>query len=470
MKKTIVFSLFAVALISFVFLGKVITQSPESNHADKVEGPFENQSDVTKACLTCHEEQADHFLLTKHWNWLGDEFVHPTKGKIRIGKMNMINNFCTSVTSNEEKCSTCHPSFGWKDANFDFKNKENIDCLVCHASGDSYSKSCEGIAKEKVGEKLLKAAQSVGKPKISNCGFCHFNSGGGDNVKFGDLSSVLEKATKEQDVHMGGKKFDCIYCHKSEKHEIKGAGHSSIASGTNHIGCTDCHKADESLHKNKLIGKHLNSVACQTCHIPSIARDIPTVTFWDWETAGKREDERNAEGYITYNKQKGDFTLERDVKPVYRWFNGSADYYLTGDKLEADKILTLNKLKGDIKDAKAKIYPFKLMKGKQIYDKKNLYLILPKYTAPDGFWKTFDWNKAAELGMKQANLAYSGEFGFISTEMYYPINHSVPPAKESALKCQDCHNNGKLLDWTALGFTADPIKKGGRAKNGFVKF
>jgi hypothetical protein len=42
--------------------------------------------------------------------------------------------------------------------------------------------------------------------------------------------------------------------------------------------------------------------------------------------------------------------------------------------------------------------------------------------------------------------------------------------KEKALKCQDCHNNGKRLDWAALGFSADPMKKGGREKNGFVKF
>ncbi len=167
---------------------------------------------------------------------------------------------------------------------------------------------------------------------------------------------------------------------------------------------------------------------------------------------------------------KGDYTLEKNVQPVYRWFNGSADYYMAGDKADFSKVLTINKLNGEIKDAKAKIYPFKLMKGKQIFDTKNQYVILPHFTGPYGYWKTFDWNKSAEIGMKAANLPYSGEYGFISTEMYYTINHMVPSPKENALKCQDCHNNGKRLDWTALGFPGDPMKKGGREKNGFVKF
>ena len=34
-------------------------------------------------------------------------------------------------------------------------------------------------------------AQNVGKPKRTNCGVCHFYGGGGDNVKHGDLSSLM---------------------------------------------------------------------------------------------------------------------------------------------------------------------------------------------------------------------------------------------------------------------------------------
>lgn len=58
------------------------------------------------------------------------------------------------------------------------------------------------------------------------------------------------------------------------------------------------------------------------------------------------------------------------------------------------------------------------MRGKQIYDVENNYLVVPKLFGKDGYWKTYDWNNAAELGMKTIDLAYSGKHGFVETEMY----------------------------------------------------
>jgi len=52
--------------------------------------------------------------------------------------------------------------------------------------------------------------------------------------------------------------------------------------------------------------------------------------------------------------------------------------------------------------------------------------------------------------------------------MWWPINHQVSP-KTSALQCKDCHNQGKRMDWAALGYPGDPMKKGSRVKNGLVK-
>ena len=105
------------------------------------------------------------------------------------------------------------------------------------------------------------------------------------------------------------------------------------------------------------------------------------------------------------------------------------------------------------------------MKGKQIYDSDNNYLIVPKLFGSDGYWNTYDWNTASKLGMESIELAYSGKFGFVETEMYWPINHMVAPAKY-ALKCTACHTQGKnrLLDWEALGYSGDPMSKGGRGK------
>lgn len=102
------------------------------------------------------------------------------------------------------------------------------------------------------------------------------------------------------------------------------------------------------------------------------------------------------------------------------------------------------------------------MRGKQIYDSKNNYLIIPKLFGKDGYWKTYDWNSASQLGMKEVNLEYSGSYDFVETEMYWPINHMVA-SKDKALSCTNCHGiKGDRLNWKELGYTGDPMKVKGR--------
>jgi len=214
------------------------------------------------------------------------------------------------------------------------------------------------------------------------------------------------------DVHIGKLGFTCSSCHAGENHKILGASHGSLAAGVNHISCLGCHK--EKPHKKKMLNDHISSVACETCHIPSFAREEPTKTWWDWSTSGKNENrELDEYGMPTYNKKKGDFEWGKNVIPEYRWHNGQADYYQFGDKFDPAKVVELNKLSGSIKDTKAKITPFKVMRGKQIYDSENNYLIVPKLYGEGGYWKTFDWNAAAVLGMQSIDLAYSGKFDFV---------------------------------------------------------
>jgi hypothetical protein len=105
------------------------------------------------------------------------------------------------------------------------------------------------------------------------------------------------------------------------------------------------------------------------------------------------------------------------------------------------------------------------MKAKQIYDTRNRYLILPQLFGEKGFWTTFNWDEASKIGMEANHLDYSGEYDFIYTTMYWPVNHMVAPAKNS-LKCTDCHSNkeSRRLNWEALGYKGDPMKVGGRSK------
>ena len=434
----------------------------QEDHSEFIEGPFSSPQEVTETCLLCHDGIDQDIMKTRHWNWLGDPFKNNDGVTMRLGKQNIINNYCISLTGNWPRCTSCHIGYGWKDETFDFTNGNNIDCLICHDQTGTYKKVPTGAGIPDPSVDLVKVAQSVGKTTNRNCSICHFNGGGGTGVKHGDMDESMIEPSASLDVHMGGLGFVCSDCHSGENHQILGASHGSLAAGRNHISCLGCH--DEKPHKRKIVNNHTGSVACETCHIPTFSREEPTKTWWDWSTAGKDKTvELDEFGKPTYDKKKGDFKWDKNVVPEYRWHNGQADYYLLGDKIDPEKVVELNKLTGNINDEAAKISPFKVMRGKQIYDSKNNYLITPKLFGADGYWKTFDWNRSSALGMAESDMDYSGKYGFVVTEMFWPINHMVAPAEKS-LKCTDCHSTkeSKRLNWEKLGYADDPMRIGGR--------
>jgi octaheme c-type cytochrome (tetrathionate reductase family) len=449
-------------LTSAIILFGILNLSGQTDHSSIIEGPFENPQQVTETCLSCHEGVDKEIMQTRHWNWTGDEFINKEGKTVRLGKRNIINNFCIAVPSNWARCTSCHIGYGWKDETFDFTDGKNIDCLICHEQTGTYKKTPTGAGMPDASVDLVKVAKSVGKTRINNCSVCHFNGGGGTGIKHGDMDGSMISPSPDLDVHMGGLGFTCSSCHAGDNHKISGAGHGSSAAGTNHISCTNCHK--ENIHKNKILNNHISAIACETCHIPTFAREEPTKSWWDWSLAGQdKSDVPDQYGMQTFDKKKGAFKWSKNVVPEYRWYNGKADYYEFGDTINPAEVVSLNKLSGDINDGNAKITPFKLMKGKQIYDSENNYLVVPKLFGTDGYWNTFDWNTASKLGMESIELPYSGKFGFVETEMYWTINHMVAPTK-FALKCTDCHtkSESKRLDWEMLGYKGDPMSKGGR--------
>jgi hypothetical protein len=86
--------------------------------------------------------------------------------------------------------------------------------------------------------------------------------------------------------------------------------------GKGHIGCEKCHGA--APHKESRINRHADAVACQTCHIPFLAKELPTKMSWDWSTAGKEiiPEPIDKLGKPTYDKKKGDFTWGKMVTPA----------------------------------------------------------------------------------------------------------------------------------------------------------
>lgn len=439
------------------------------DHSQLINGPFASGPDVTRACLQCHKTQAADFMKTVHWTWSAQQKGADGR-EVNLGKINALNNFCIALPSNEPRCTSCHAGYGWKDAKFDFGNAENIDCLVCHDTTGTYKKLPAGAGHPAYKDlefppqsgkvwkavDLVKVARSVGAPSRDNCGTCHFFGGGGDHVKHGDLDSSMGKPTRAMDVHMAadGSNMSCTSCHETKRHVIPGKALSvSVAGGGKTLDCTTCHAG--SPHKtNAALNRHVERVACQTCHIPTFARTLPTKVWWDWSTAGKDGPApKDAFGLPTYDKMKGDFRWDKDVRPAYFWFNGSTDRYLIGDKIDPSRVTPLNASRGSREDKAAKITPFKVMRGRQPYDAVDNVFLVPHLFG--GYWKHWNWDEAFKTGMKTAGLSYSGKYGWAETSMVWKVNHMVVP-KSQALGCNDCHSASGRMDWKALGYKGDP--------------
>jgi octaheme c-type cytochrome (tetrathionate reductase family) len=397
-------------------------------------------------------------MSTAHWTWESKPIQLPGRDQpVTVGKKNQINNFCIGIQGNWQKCVSCHAGYGWEDENFfDTATKENVDCLVCHAEGGSYAKGDYGLPLE--GIDLLDAAKSVGVPTRQNCGSCHFNGGGGNAVKHGDLDESLYWPSANIDVHMGEHDFICIDCHQTEDHNIKGRSISVSLDNENQVYCNDCHGDD--LHEDERLNAHLDTVACQTCHIPAFALEDPTKMEWNWSDAGQ---DIGDDPHV-YLKIKGSFVYSGDVQPQYFWYNGVADRYLLGDPIAEEGPTDINRPQGDITDPEAKIMPFKVHEANQIFDTEYNYLIQPKTVGEGGYWTEFDWDLAAQLGSEITGLPYSGSYGFTDTIMFWPTTHMVQPASE-ALQCIACHSDDGRLNWEALGYPGDPIEWGSRFDN-----
>lgn len=445
--------------------GSGICDAATASHA------FIPKYEGTATCLRCHPGAAAEVMKTSHWTW---EHTDPTTGQ-KLGKNNVINNYCIAVPSNEPRCTSCHVGLGYSNQSFDFTDPHKVDCLVCHDTTGTYKKFPTGAGMPVTGAPkefpvgsgvwwpepdLTLVARNVGPTSRDTCGACHFFGGGGDAVKHGDLDSTLFKPSRDVDVHMGvdGANFACANCHRGSEHDVKG---TSYPSGTpDHKLCESCHQA--APHRTATLNTHTARVACQTCHIPAFARGgRATKMSWDWSKAGRKTADgknyitKDANGDPTYDTQKGEFTWASDVVPDYVWFNGSMGYVSLDDLVDPAAVLPINRLQGDVGDAKARIYPVKRFTGVQPYDAGARTLAIPHLFGTDtnAYWRTFDWNRSLAAGMQYVGRSYSGTLGFIATEMFWIQNHMVAP-KEQALGCAQCHVPRGRLDFAALGYPA----------------
>ncbi|HRX52175.1 MAG TPA: hypothetical protein P5571_12470 [Candidatus Krumholzibacteria bacterium] len=438
----------------------------EASHAEMFE-----HYEGTATCLECHRDEAESFFHSQHYQWTGETPDLTNADGKRLGKLNTINDFCTNPSAswignavNEDGkviaqgCAKCHAGLGLRpEPVMSEEQLLNIDCLICHSSG--YRRDLfENDAGEPEWRPILwrnqygldAISKRISLPKRTMCLRCHSGAGGGPNFKRGDIEYALNECDRNFDVHMGtdGADMACIECHEGEDHRVKGRG--ADLAGTDRPGerltCSGCHQ--DAPHGELILDRHAERVACETCHIPTFAKSDATDMVRDWSTPKHHEEAK---------KYSATITMGKDVTPEYAWWNGKSRHQLMGVEAKPGKdgVVETMAPEGSRKDKKAKIYPFKVHRATlpRLADAGWLSPI-----AVDEFFVDGDIDKAVREGAHAAYGLEDIEYEWIPVRRYMGIYHEVQP-KENALSCLDCHGAEGRLDWQALGYKEDPVRK-----------
>jgi len=331
-------------------------------------------------------------------------------------------------------CVLCHAGLGAKPnpvGKLTEADYSNIDCLMCHAPGYKRTVVKEGdnfrIAPDPSID-VLKAAKSVRKPTSDMCLRCHVLAGGGPNHKHGVTP------TKDSDVHVA-KGMECLDCHTARKHKVAGGADLKAQELPDvKIACENCHAAPHKGEKAKILDRHTARIACQTCHIPAIARDpeMPTMVARDWTKPVLNE---KTGRYGPTNKLAG------NLRPEYAWWNRFM-------KVPPEP-------GGSISDPKSKIHPWKRTEYTVIGDAATGK---PIHIKSGGYAVTGDPGAAAKRGAQDGKQEYSGNWKGVQETMVFSVNHQVAP-KGEALKCDSCHSPKGVLDFRKLGYGEEKIGK-----------
>jgi hypothetical protein len=407
-------------------------------------------------CLPCHGEQARQMYVSAHYQWQGEALYDAANGPLLQGKISdAFNSYCINILGNWNACGSCHAGLGAPPvltASPTDEQLRNIDCLVCHQKDYKRVKDANGVFVPDTASmtiSLNQAVQTVHRPDRSACLSCHAKAGGGDAVKRGDLALATAATSDTQyDVHMStaGANLNCVDCHATQSHRIAGKGSDLRETDLDvEMACTACHssKATSTGHGTADVNRHVGRVACQTCHIPTYAKnadDTPateaTETHRTWKTS-----DATAPPYHPSS------TRANNLTPKYRFYNRYSTNYRLGEVAQLDAktgAYPTSRPDGDVADTSPdnKLYPFKYKTAEQPLMRSTGKLIAVDTAV---YFATANPEAAIRAGLANMGHSENETYTWVMTDTFQLLNHQVSPAAQ-ALGCTACHGTTSRMD------------------------
>jgi Cytochrome c bacterial/Cytochrome c554 and c-prime len=446
--------------------------------------------DGAQTCLMCHPKALDEVVHTVHWNLATP--VRNVQGLPDGSWWGMVNRECALAGSTSPAnwvaatngkasvqaagCGLCHvgalpaPPVPGKPATDAQTN--TVDCLVCHAKDYDWQKRAT-LVTDATGvhwgqDTSLAAALSITKtPTTQACLRCHGHA----------LSEDYKRGTPftaENDVHAKAG-VTCVQCHVTQNHLVaKGLNESDmIANDLPDVAvtCSKCHGETPHTGANAdRLNQHVAKLACQTCHIPEVAG----IVYDNWGKPVKDDINGPVSELSKYDNIPSIAGLYVPTDslmkghPTYIWRVAN-----TADAKNAQSWMAFATT--DINTPGAKIFPARPLTQVMLFDKSMKMWQMPgmeflkanpqmadfpMLLAPNRevYNKTGDVKAAIDSGMSAMGVKWSGEWMPMQVPgtSYISVNHGI---KATGPACNSCHAPNGIIDFKALGFTADQVKQ-----------
>jgi hypothetical protein len=196
-------------------------------------------------------------------------------------------------------------------------------------------------------------------------------------------------------------------------------------------------------HATADIDRHVARVACQSCHIPTYAKNADdtaateaTETYRSW-----RSSDASAPPYHPTSIKAN------DLVPRYRFWNRYSTNYRLGEVAQFDTAANAyptSRPDGSVDDTSPdnKLYPFKYKTAEQPLMSSSGKLIALDTAV---YFTTANAEAAIRAGL--ANMGYSENeaYSWVTTDTFQVLNHQVSPAVQ-ALDCTACHETTTRMD------------------------